>query len=114
MGLRPARGDGALEASHVRVGDGGCPRYSEPGFSHLRKQLLPRLGIRDLHGAPQGEVEQPRALCDGDVQQGGMASVERALLGVPVVRRVRPRLVSWQKSIEGVAIPEKPETTMFG
>lgn len=57
--LRPARGDEALEASHVRVGDGGCPRHGEPGFSHLRKQLPPRLEVRDLHGAPQGESSSP-------------------------------------------------------
>lgn len=113
MSLRPARGDEALEASHVRVGDGGCPRHGEPWFSRLRKQSLPGLEVRDLHGPSKGEVEQSRALRDGNVQRGGMASVERALLGVPVVRRVRPRLVSWQKSIEGVADPKKLETTMF-
>lgn len=54
MSLRPARGDEALEASHVRVGDSGCPRYGEPWFSRLRKQSLPRLEVRDLHDARKG------------------------------------------------------------
>lgn len=54
MSLRPARGDEALEASHVRVGDSGCPRYREPWFSWLRKQSLPRLEVRDLHDARKG------------------------------------------------------------
>jgi len=59
VSLRPARGDEALEASHVRVGDGGCPRHGEPWFSRLRKQSLPGLEVRDLHGAPKGESRSP-------------------------------------------------------
>lgn len=70
MSLRPARGDGALEAPHVRVGDGGCPRHGELGFSRLRKQLPPRLEVRDLHGPSKGRSSSPEP-CATATSSGG-------------------------------------------